>query len=94
MLIECYISGIQSSGGKDIEDQSLYLGRNQFANLVSELKMDSNNDNNSNLLNSLGQFLEQTQEVDKDKINCRREFRGLFWELGCSRQSALGRAKR
>ena len=47
--------------------------------------------NNSDLLNCLGDFIEQThQPLDEPEVKCRREFRGFFNELGSQRQSALG----
>ena len=76
-----------------MEDAGKSLRRDEFEKLVTELKNDGEKQSNSEgtLMNCLGDFLEKTHSsMDADKMNCRREFRGLFWELGSTRQSAIG----
>ena len=68
-----------------------YLKQDAFEKLIQELKADNDEDSNSELMVCLGVFLEQTHlQNDNEKMNCREEFRGLFWELGSPRQSAIG----
>ena len=53
-----------------------FLRRDQFENLVIELKSASGV-NNSELLNCLGSFIEQTHQLLDENVNCRRELSNL-----------------